>query len=163
MQLNFEQVKDFLPHRDPFLFIDTVERITTKNDEVNDSKDLIGSKVMAHFSVEKDLKVLEGHFPGNPILPGVVQVEMMAQACAFTSMPLTWDKKADYDVETLLLGVESTKFRKQVVPGMKLQIYTEMIKCRSNIASYNCEIHHEGKRIAEATILARLSITRKKV
>lgn len=163
MELNFEQVKDFLPHRDPFLFIDSVESISTEKTEINDSKDLIGSKVKAHFFVSEKMKVLEGHFPGNPILPGVVQIEMMAQACAFTSMPLRSGNKADYDVETLLLGVESSKFRKQILPGMKLEIFTHMTKCRSNIANYDCEIHHDGKKVSEATIMARLSITRKEV
>lgn len=162
MKLDINQVKAFLPHRDPFLFVDSVEEIFSGSN-VKESKDLIGSYVKARFTVKEDMKILEGHFPGNPILPGVVQVEMMAQTCAFSSIGLTQNKAEDYDVETLLLGVEKSKFRKQVLPGMVLDIKTTMVKCRSSIASYDCEITCEGQKVSEATILARLVIKRKEI
>lgn len=162
MKLDNDQVKAFLPHRNPFLFVDTVEEVSSESD-VNESKDLIGSYVRAKFTVKEDLTILEGHFPGNPILPGVVQIEMMAQTCAFSSIGLTKNKAEEYDVETLLLGVEKSKFRKQVVPGMVLDIRTTMVKCRSSIASYDCEITSNGEKVSEATILARLVIKRKEV
>jgi 3-hydroxyacyl-[acyl-carrier-protein] dehydratase len=160
MQIGIDKVKAFLPHRDPFLFIDSVEEINCPED-VKDSKDLIGSYVVAKFKVRSDLKILEGHFPGNPILPGVVQIEMMAQACAFSSIGLTGENSEEFDVETLLLGVEKSKFRKQVVPEMVLDIKTTMVKCRSSIASYDCEVTCNGEKVSEATILARLVIKRK--
>lgn len=158
MNFNKEQVKDFLPHRDPFLFIDSVDYVTTESSKIESSKDLVGSKVKARFKVSKNMMILQGHFPGNPILPGVVQVEIMAQACAFTSMPLTKNRGEDLEVETLLLGVEKSRFRKQVTPECELEIYTEMMKVRSNIASYECEIHCNGEKVSEASILARLII-----
>lgn len=158
MKLTTEQVKKFIPHRKPFLFIDSVESINTQKDEILTSKDLIGTKVKASFEVKDNLIILEGHFPGNPILPGVIQVEMMAQACAFSSIPLVKDNFEKYDIETLLLGVEKTRFRKQVKPGMKLEIITKMLNVRSNIANYECEIYCNSEKISEATIMAKLSI-----
>jgi 3-hydroxyacyl-[acyl-carrier-protein] dehydratase len=78
MLFNKQEVLDFLPHRKPFLFVDTVESVTVDpkvlESEKVESKDLVGSKVVAHFHVGEDLEILKGHFPGNPILPGVIQV-----------------------------------------------------------------------------------------
>ncbi len=165
MLMNKEQVFDFMPHRPPFLFIDTVTSVdlpaTAKEVENVTSKDLVGSHVIANFSVTEELEILKGHFPGNPILPGVVQVEMMAQASAFVSLGLNGLDSDEYRVETLLLGVESSKFRKPVLPGMDLEIHAIMDKSRGQIAHYKCEIFCEGKKISEAKILAKLDIVKK--
>ncbi len=165
MLMNKEQVLNFMPHRPPFLFIDTVTSVdipeSTKELENVTSKDLVGSLVIANFSVTEDLEILKGHFPGNPILPGVVQVEMMAQASAFVSLGLNGLANDEYRVETLLLGVESSKFRKPVVPGMDLEIHAFMDKSRGPIAHYKCEVHCDGKKISEAKILAKLDIIKK--
>lgn len=165
MLMNKEQVLDFMPHRPPFLFIDTVTRVDIPDgvSEIENvtSKDLVGSHVIANFSVTEELEILKGHFPGNPILPGVVQVEMMAQASAFVSLGLNGIDDDTYRVETLLLGVESSKFRKPVVPGMDLEIHAKMDKSRGTIAHYTCEIFCEGKKISEAKILAKLDIIKK--
>ncbi len=166
MFMNKEQVVGFLPHRPPFLFIDTVEKIEIpvgiENIEEPTCKDLTGATVLANFEVTPELEILKGHFPGNPILPGVIQVEMMAQASAFVSLGLKQvEDTSKYKVETLLLGVESSKFRKPIFPGMKLQIFASMEKCRGLIATYKCEIHCEGKKVSEAKILAQLIINKR--
>ena len=92
MLMDKKQVVEFLPHRDPFLFIDSVSEVDTSGcesqTEFKEAKDLVGAKVTAQFEIKDELEILKGHFPGNPILPGVVQVEMMAQASAFLSVPL---------------------------------------------------------------------------
>lgn len=163
--MNKEQVFDFMPHRPPFLFIDTVTSVEMpegiENLEKVTSKDLVGAKVIANFKVTNDLEILKGHFPGNPILPGVIQVEMMAQSSAFVSLGLNGVNNENYKVETLLLGVEASKFRKPVVPGMDLEIHATMDKARGPIAHYKCEIFCENKKVSEAKILARLDIVKK--
>lgn len=165
MFMNKEQVLEFMPHRPPFLFIDTVREIimppAKKEGKNLTPKDLLGSVVIANFEVREDLEILKGHFPGNPILPGVIQVEMMAQASAFASLGLENVNKDEYRVETLLLGVESSKFRKPIVPGMKLEIHAKMDKSRGPIAHYSCEIYCENKKVSEAKFLAKLDILKK--
>jgi 3-hydroxyacyl-[acyl-carrier-protein] dehydratase len=162
MLLNNVEVKSFLPHRAPFLFIDTVgEVITPESFKTIDSpepKDLMGSKVIAYFEVKEDLEILKGHFPGNPILPGVIQIEMMAQASAFTSLPLYNLSKKDLNIETVLVSVEKSKFRKPILPGMKLEIHATMVKNRGTIASYSAEIFCDGEKQSEAVFLAKLEI-----
>lgn len=165
MLMTKEQVLNFLPHRPPFLFIDTVSELylppgVEKLEEVG-SKDLIGAKVTAHFEIKDDLEILRGHFPGNPILPGVVQVEMMAQSSAFVSMGLKGFEKNKTEVETLLLGVESSKFRKPIKPGMNLDIYATMTQSRGLMAYYDCEVFSDGQKMSEARLLARLVIKKK--
>lgn len=164
MLFNHEDVLNFLPHRPPFLFIDTVEKVEVdpevlKKDTIT-SKDLVGSQVVAHFEIKEDLEILKGHFPGNPILPGVVQIEMMAQSSAFVSIAFNKMKKEGVKVETLLLGVESTRFRKPLLPGMKLEIHAVMEKCRGPIAYYNCFINCNGEKVSEAKFLARLDVVK---
>ena len=164
MLMNKEQVLNFMPHRDPFLFIDTVSEVSIPDgvviDDNSTGRDLVGAHVVASFSVTDKMEILKGHFPGNPIVPGVVQVEMMAQASAFVSLGLNIDKDK-YCVETLLLGVESAKFRKPIIPDMKLEIHATLDKCRGSFAHYSCEIHSNGVKISEAKILAKLDIIQK--
>lgn len=163
MFMNNEEVVAFLPHRPPFLFVDEVESVTTPAgvDNIDNARKLVGTEVVAYFEIKEDLEILKGHFPGNPILPGVVQIEMMAQASAFTSFGLTGLDKETTKVETLLISVEKSKFRAPLYPGMKLKIVCHMAKCRGNIASYDCEVYCEGKKTSEATFLAKLDIVKK--
>jgi len=162
--MNKDQVLTFLPHRPPFLFVDTIEEVIVsdavkgKKKEEIQNKDLVGSTLIAHFEVKEDLEILAGHFPGNPILPGVIQVEMMAQASAFMSIAFNDMKVEGVNVDTLLLGVESAKFRKPILPGMKLQINSKIEKCRGMIASYYCEIFSNGEKVSEAKFLAKLDV-----
>lgn len=167
MKLNKEQVLAYLPHRDPFLFIDSVEDIVLSehiknkiaNKEELTTRDLVGTKVIAHYTIKEDMVILKGHFPGNPILPGVVQVEMMAQAGAFVSMAMDMDNMNSMEVETLLLAVDKSKFRKPLGPGMKLTIETQMSKCRGNVATYDCVITDDkGEKASEATFMAKLEV-----
>lgn len=167
MIMSKEQVWHFMPHRPPFLFIDTVSELIIPDDLqgtlLKNSRDLVGSKVIAHFYVDHSLDILKGHFPNNPILPGVIQIEMMAQASAFVSLGLNGLDKEKVEVETLLLGVEASKFRRPVKPGMQLDIHTKMDRCRGLMAYYDCLIFCEGEKISEARLLARLDVTEKEL
>ena len=166
MLMDKDAVVGFLPHRPPFLFIDSVKEVSPAQavldePETTDTRKLVGTKVISEFEVRDDLEILAGHFPGNPILPGVVQIEMMAQCSAFTSLALKSLNKDKVQVETLLISVEKSKFRKPILPGMKLEIHAQMSKCRGNIASYECFINCNGEKVSEAAFLAKLEVVTK--
>lgn len=159
MMLDKKQVMDFLPHRDPFLFIDTVKDIILP-DELKGQQgpftaaQLVGGKTICTFKVDSSVKVLEGHFPGDPILPGVVQVEMMAQAASFLAMYCK--PREDAKIEVALLGVDSARFKKPVIPPMDLEIHATMTKVRGPIQMYDCLIYSNGDLVSQTSVMASL-------
>jgi 3-hydroxyacyl-[acyl-carrier-protein] dehydratase len=157
MLIDKEQVKAFLPHREPFLFIDTVESISgpsSTEGPVKYVKDLEGVEVKTKYHIGADHPVFEGHFPGNPILPGVIQVEMMGQTAGFTIAKLyPWPFK-DINLKMALLKVENAKFRKPITPDMELDIVSTCRKFRKQMSTYDCKIYHKGTLMSEASILA---------
>lgn len=163
MLMNTDQVMAFLPHRDPFLFIKSVERV-----ELPEScqgkpgpfkpAELVGGKAVCRFDVEPTLKVLEGHFPGYPILPGVVQVEMMAQAASFLTICSSGLDPKGAKLDVALLGVEKAKFRKPIFPGMSLEIHAVLNRIRGPIQTYDCQIFCNGELMSESSVMASLKI-----
>jgi 3-hydroxyacyl-[acyl-carrier-protein] dehydratase len=162
MLLDKTQVTQFLPHKDPFLFIDSVLKLEVPEGvEPKVPKDLVGTKVTCGFNVREDLVILKGHFPGNPLMPGVIQIEMMAQSSAFVSLPLIDFQLDGVDVETLLVTVAEAKFRKMLKPGMEVQVSATLTKLRGLIANYDCEIYCGEEKISEASLMAKLTINKK--
>ena len=102
------QIQSILPHRFPFLFIDRVVEVTP------------GESIVAEHLVSVSSPILQGHFPGHPILPGVVQVEAMAQAAVILA-----HASGKFDAEThhcYFIGISEAKFRAPAVPGEVLRI-----------------------------------------
>ena len=164
MLVNHEQVLAFLPHRDPFLFIDTVDRIELPASLAGKKgpftfAELIGAKVVCNFNVRPTVKVLEGHFPGYPILPGVVQVEMMAQGAAFIVVHAVDKPIHEAKLDVALLAVEKARFRKPVLPGMELEIHSVLTRVRGPIQSYDCQIFSAGELVSESSVMASIKIT----
>ena len=156
-------VKEFLPHREPFLFVDEVTNIILAEglDESKITvKDIVGSSVEAVYSTHEDHPIFAGHFPGNPILPGVVQVEMMAQASSFSLMR-AFPNWRDLKMEVMLLGVTSAKFRKPIFPNMNLKIKTRCSKIRGVFMTNECVISCEGEVMSEASVLASVKFVEK--
>ena len=162
MQINKEQVMQFLPHRDPFLFIDSIENIKKNEIELNPGdittcQDTIGVETKAKFFVREDLEIFKGHFPGNPILPGVVQIEMMAQAACF-AIAVRDQNPFEITLDVAFLSVNNAKFRKPVVPGLNLKIFTICTKCRGKfkepMMTYDCSVIHENLVMSESSIFA---------
>lgn len=164
MLMDKHQVMNFLPHRDPFLFIDSVKEVILP-EELKDKKgpftpkDMIGAKSICAFKVDSSVKVLEGHFPEYPILPGVVQIEMMAQAASFMVIYCLEKPVEQSKLDVQLLGVESARFRKPVIPPMELEIHAVLTKVRGPIQMYDCEIYSEGELISQTSVMASLKIT----
>ncbi len=163
MLLNKNQVMKFLPHRDPFLFIDSVKDVLLP-ENLRGTKgpftpsQLIGGKAVCTFKVDNSVKVLEGHFPGNPILPGVVQVEMMAQAATFLCIHTLSKPIEETKLEVALISVDSARFRKPIVPPMDLEIHATLTKVRGPFQMYEGEIYSDGELISQCNIMASLKI-----
>ena len=115
--LEKEDIKKIIPQREPFLMIDEVEEYVP------------GESCVAYKNVDKEEYYFEGHFPGNPIMPGVLMVEALAQtgAVAILSMEENKGKNA------LFGGINNLKFKKQVVPGDRLKLEVEIIKKKGPI------------------------------
>jgi 3-hydroxyacyl-[acyl-carrier-protein] dehydratase len=164
MLLDKKQVMNFLPHRDPFLFIDTVKEIILPESLQGRTgpftqQEIVGGKSICTFTVDNSVKVLEGHFPGYPILPGVVQIEMMAQAASFLVIHCLEKPIEQSKLDVQLLGVDSARFRKPVIPPMELEIHATLNKVRGPIQMYDCELYSNGELIAQTSVMASLKIT----
>lgn len=163
MLLKTEQVKRILPHRDPFLFIDSVESVSIPGADIvpgkiYEVKELQDVEVVAHFHTRPDHPIFAGHFPDYPILPGVVQVEMMAQATSFIVLLLN-EKPEEMKMDVALLGINEARFRKPVLPGMDLKIVTKTLKVRGPMITSECKLYHNDQLMSEATVLASLKMS----
>lgn len=162
MFLNTDQVMQILPHRDPFLFIDSVESLTYSPrvlapGELVEIKDLAGAEVIANYRTKKDHNIFKGHFPDYPILPGVVQVEMMAQATSFIVF-LVHANPIGMKMDVALLSITEAKFRKPVFPEMDLKLVTRVLKMRGPMITSECKLYHNDQLMSEATVMASLKM-----
>ena len=143
------QIMQLLPHRYPFLLVDRVERVDKP--PIKDGESRAGWKLWATKSVTFNEPYFPGHFPHRPIMPGVLQVEAMAQAAALI---IVEPGKPRLDV--LIAAINEAKFRRAVVPGDVLEICAEIKKDRGSMIVVKCEAKVRGKLVAEAEVLAKV-------
>lgn len=160
---NSNDILKYLPHREPFLFIDQIQKIThpdISSDPSSTSK-LVGGEVFARYKVKENMDVFRGHFPGNPVFPGVLQVEMIGQAaCLLIFVALeSYNMKSQ---RVALLSVEKAKFRKPLLPGMVADIHAKLVKSRGNMLSYEGAVYVDEQKYSEATILATIDLNAQK-
>lgn len=162
-QFSSVEVLNFLPHRQPFLFVDKIEKLEIVKD-ANGQPVQVGTKVTGIKAATINEPYFMGHFPGLPITPGVVLIETMAQVASFSVYPwVKGDSDADIGYEMRLAGVDSARFRKPVVPGDVLRITTEVTKYRNPIWGFKCYVTSalDGSAVAECDLLASLVIFKK--
>lgn len=142
MKLNIEDIKKLIPHRNPFLFIEEVTII---------EKGKIGE---AYRAFEKNEYFFEGHFPNNPIVPGVVIVEAMAQTAGVVVSENLINKN---DKSVLFMSINKAKFRKPVLPNYKIKFYVELINNIKNVYKFMGRAHHNESLVAESEFSAMIT------
>ena len=137
MKLNKSDIIDLLPHREPMLLID----------ELIDIKKL--HSATAIMNVKKDAFYVQGHFPGNPVMPGVLIVEAFGQAAAALTAhgidPKEYANKLVY-----LMGVDKARFRNPVLPDCELHLEIEAVRSHGRVWKYKGTAKVDGKRMADA-------------
>ena len=157
-----EAIRKFLPHRYPFLLVDKVISIEPKGslDSPKGSEDKIGTRVVAQKNVSFNEPMFQGHFPGYAIFPGVLSIEAMAQTASLATYPylVSDPEQMERGFSVILLGVDDVRFRKPVIPGDVMQIEAVLEKCRGTIWGFRCIVTVDGAKVAEAKILANMTL-----
>ncbi len=137
MKLNKKEIIELLPHREPMLLIDEL-------------KDIVNLKsATAIMYVKKDAFYVNGHFPDNPVMPGVLIVEAFGQAAAaLTANGI--DKNEYKNKLVFLMSVEKARFRNPVIPDCTLELKIEAVRSHGRVWKYKGEAFVEGKRMADA-------------
>lgn len=134
--LNTQQIMEILPHRNPFLLIDTIEEL------------VLGEKAVAKKNVTMNEPYFMGHFPGNPVMPGVLIIEALAQTGAVAILCQDeWKGKTAY-----FAGINNAKFKQKVVPGDTLELTTEIIKVKGPIGVGKAVAKVNGKTACMAEL-----------
>jgi|TARA_B100001142_G_C14270355_1_gene630640 3-hydroxyacyl-[acyl-carrier-protein] dehydratase len=135
--LNKEQIIALLPHREPMLLID----------ELLDIKKLFSATAIVN--VKKDSFFVQGHFPGQPVMPGVLIVEAFGQAAA--ALTAHGIDKATYENKLVfLMGIDKARFRNPVIPNCKLELKIEATRSHGRVWKYKGEAFVAGKKMADA-------------
>ena len=136
-KLNKDQIKTLLPHREPMLLIDelyNIKKLTSAIGVVN---------------VKKDSFFVQGHFPGQPVMPGVLIVEAFGQsAAALTAHGI--DKSTYENKLVFLMSVEKARFRNPVIPDCKLKLNIEALRSHGKVWKYKGEAFVGGQKMADA-------------
>ena len=142
MILNIGEIKKLIPHRKPFLFIDECRII--QHGKIGES----------YKTFDKSEYFFEGHFPNNPIVPGVVIVEAMAQTAGVVVSENLINKN---DQSVLFMSINKAKFRKPVLPSYKIKFYVEMINNIKNVYKFMGKAYYNDSLVAESDFSAMIT------
>jgi len=136
--LYIDQIQSLLPHRYPFLLVDRIEELEP------------GVRVVGIKNVTINEEFFQGHYPGHPIMPGVLIIESMAQVGGFLMM-----QSVDSPEEKLpfFAGIDKARFRRPVVPGDRLVIEVKVLKLRGRIAKVAAKGYVTEEIVAEAELM----------
>ncbi|MBT3276545.1 3-hydroxyacyl-ACP dehydratase FabZ [Candidatus Thioglobus sp.] len=140
MEMNIQDVKNYLPHRYPFLLIDRVLEIE------------IGKTLVALKNVTFNEPQFTGHFPSQPIMPGVLIVEALAQATGILAFKSEVGKPIDGQIY-MLVGVDKVRFKRMVEPGDQLRLEVEVMTVKRGIWKFKCRALVDGKVVTTAELM----------
>ncbi len=137
--MSIDEVMAHLPHRYPFLLIDGVVHYE------------IGESIDAFKNVSINEGFFQGHFPGNPVMPGVLIVEALAQASGILGFKTLGRKPSD-GVAYYLAGVEKARFRQPVVPGDRLDLKSKLTTYRRSLVKFDCQALVAERLVASCSL-----------
>ncbi len=147
---DINQIKSILPHRYPFLLIDRILKI-----EPGENGSRVGAKATALKNVTVNEPFFNGHFPENPIMPGVLLVEAMGQAGALACVG---EDDLGKEFKVMIAKINSARFRQPVVPGDQVIIESQIKKDRGKMFVVECTAKVDGKLVADTELLAQVLI-----
>ena len=145
--ITLDEIQQLIPHRYPFLLVDKVI-------DYKESESCIGIK-----NVTMNENFFQGHFPNNPVMPGVLMIEAMAQTAAILVSKSI--KAEPYTKSVLFTGIENAKFRKSVLPGDRLELHIKIIGSKLNIWFIEGTGFVDGNKVVEAKFSALLTDIKK--
>lgn len=137
--LDINQIMKILPHRHPFLLVDRVLELE------------IGKRIVALKNVTINEPFFPGHFPGHPVMPGVLIVEAMAQVAGILAYQ---SDESVRDKVTYFVGIDNAKFRRPVMPGDQLKLEIEATGCKRGIWVFSAKATVDDKVVTEAELKA---------
>lgn len=140
--MNIQEIQRILPHRYPFLMLDRVLEVTP------------GERVVALKNVSINEPYFQGHFPGAPVMPGVMLVEAIAQACGIIALTANPDY---HDKVVYLCALDGFRFRKPVVPGDQVRFTVEKVAEKRAIWKFSARAEVDGKLVAEGEVMATVA------
>ena len=140
MVMDVNEIRKYLPHRYPFLMVDRVTRLT------------LGKFINAYKNVTINEPFFDGHFPGHPVMPGVLIIEAMAQAAGILGFK-TMNKKPQDGSIYYFVGSDKLRFKRPVLPGDCLQMEASIVSDKRGIWKFSCCASVSGELAASATIL----------
>ncbi len=139
--MNIQKILSYLPHRYPFLLVDRVI-------ECEPGKYLVAIK-----NVSYNEPFFQGHFPGQPIMPGVLIIEALAQATGLLASETAPEEIGEKEWIYYLVGLDKVRFKRPVVPGDQLKLRVEYLRHKRNIWAFACQAEVDGEFVAGAEIM----------
>ena len=143
VSIDIAEILERIPHRYPFLLVDRAE-------EYRPNESIVGIKC-----VTINEPFFQGHFPGKPVMPGVLMLEALAQACALLSFE-TEGIALDDESVFYFVGIDGARFKRPVEPGDQLILHSALERARGGIYKFNCHADVDGDVAAEAQIMCTM-------